>query len=126
MPAILAKGRTAMRDALKTLISHVGVSTDTTAFADGQTTIDPSGTATTVIKTSTEVNVDGSTFDATMTVDGTADTTLQGKFINTVGVLNGPANTDVLTRTVRSVGIGVQVGDVFQVGVRAAVQDNSP
>ncbi len=126
MPAILARGRTAMRDALKTLISHVGVSTDTTAFADGQTVIDPSGTATTVIKASTETDVDGNTFDATTTINGDTDTALQGKFINTIGVLNGSTRADVLTRTVRTVGIGVQAGDVYNVGIRAAVQDNSP
>ncbi len=123
MPAILARGRTAMRDALKTLITHVGISTASDAFADGQTVIDPTA-GTNLIKTSTETDVDGNTFDATMTVTGATEFT--NLTIRTIGVLNGGLRTDILTRTVRALGIGVQDGDVYTVGVRVAVQDSSP
>lgn len=124
MPAaILNQGRTAIRDSLKTLITHVGVSTDSTAFAATQTALNPSGSGTNLIKTSTETDVDLSTFDATMTIDGTTEFT--GLVINTIGVLSGSAASNALTRSVRSVGIGVQAGDTFTIGLRVAVADNS-
>ncbi len=123
MPAILARGRTAMRDALKGLVTHVGVSTASDAFADGQTVIDPTA-GTNLIKLSTETDVDGNTFDATMTING--DTEFKDLTIRTIGILNGGLRTDILTRTVRALGIGVQAGDVYTVGVRVAVQDASP
>lgn len=124
MPAaILNQGRTAIRDSLKTLITHVGVSTDSTGFLATQTSLNPSGTGTNLIKTSTEADVDFSTFDATMTIDGSTEFT--GLIINTIGVLSGSAASNALTRSVRSVGIGVQAGDTFTIGLRIAVADNS-
>lgn len=124
MPALLDRGRTAIRDSLKTLISHVGVSTDNTAFAAGQTVLDPSGTGTNAIKASTETDVDAFTFDATMTLtdaDFAGTTTLW-----TISAMNGATRTDPLSRTVRTAGIGVQAGDSYTIGVRVQVQDNSP
>lgn len=126
MPAaILQQGKTAIRDSLKTLISHIGVSTDQTAFAIGQTQINPSGAGTNLIKASTETDVDANTFDATISINGTTEFT--GLVINTIAAHNGAANTNALTRSVRGagLGIGVQAGDLFTVGVRAAVADNS-
>lgn len=126
MAALLTQGRTAIRDSLKTLISHVGIATDQTAFSAAQTALDPAngGSGNYLIKASTEANVDGDTFDATMTVNG--DTEFTGKTIWTIGVLNGSTRTDALSRTVRSQGIGVQAGDSYTVGVRVKVEDNSP
>lgn len=124
MPAaILNQGRAAIRDSLKTLVTHVGVSTDNTAFAATQTQLNPSGAGTNLIKASTETNVDNNTFDATITIDGNTEFT--GLVINTIGLLNGAAATNALTRSVRSAGIGVQAGDNFTIGVRVAVADNS-
>lgn len=119
--AILDQGKTAIRDALKTLVTHVGISTDATAFSIAQTRLDPTGSATNIIKTSTEVNVDIATFDASVTVTG-ADGT--GVF-RTVGLLSGAASTNALTRSVRTNGIGIDVGDTFTITVRATVEDNS-
>jgi hypothetical protein len=125
MPAILDQGKTAVRDALKSLVTHVGVATDQTTFDSTQTALDPAngGSANLLIKASSEADVNPSTFDATMTIDG--DSEFTGKTIWTVGVLNGSLRTNALTRTVRSVGIGVQAGDSFTIGVRVAVEDNS-
>lgn len=126
MPAaIVTQGKTSIRDALKTLITHVGVSEDSTAFSAAHTTIDPAGdvAASRLIKASTEVDVDASTFDATMTITGSTEFT--GKTIRTVSILGGATRADILTRTVRSGPIGVQAGDVFTIGVRVAVEDNS-
>lgn len=125
MPAaLLNQGRTSVRDSLKTLVSHVGVSTDATAFAATQTTLNPGG-GTNLIKAASKADVDTFTFDATMTIDGSTEFT--GQSIMTVGALNGPAATNALSRSVRGtgLGIGVQAGDVFTIGVRAQVQDNS-
>lgn len=123
-PAILTQGKTKIRDALKTLITHVGVTDDNTAFAVGQGSLNPAGGVTTVlIKPSTETNVDAATFDATITISG--DTEFTNKTIWAVGVLDGAATGNAITRTVRTQGIGVQAGDNYTIGVRAAVEDNS-
>lgn len=126
MPALLDRGRTAIRDQLMTLITNVGVTSDNTAFAAAQTAIDPAGdvAANRLIKASAETIVDASTFDATMSING--DTEMTGKTIWTIAMMNGATRTDPLTRTVRTAGIGVQAGDVFTVGARVTVQDNSP
>ena len=123
--ALLNQGKTAIRDSLKTLISNVGVSTDATAFAATQTTLNPSGTGTNLIKAATKTDVDTFTFDATITIDGTTEFT--GLSIMTIGALNGALATNALSRSVRGagLGIGVQAGDSFTIGVRAQVQDNS-
>lgn len=122
MPAaLLTQGRTAIRDALKTLVSHVGIATDSTAFAAGQTTLNPSGAGTNIIKPSTEVDVDASTFDASISVSSADGTGL----FRTVGVLNGAAAANALSRSVRTNGIGIDAGDSYTIAVRAAVQDNS-
>lgn len=123
--AILTIGLTAIRDALKTLISHVGIATDQTGFDLAQVAVDPAngGAANVLIKASAEANVDAVTFDATISVSG--DTEFTNKTIWTIGVLNGALRTNPLTRTVRSQGIGVQAGDVYTIGVRVVVEDNS-
>lgn len=124
MPAaILNQGRTAIRDSLKTLITHVGVSTDATAFLATQTAINPSGAGTNLIKASTEADVDAFTFDAQISING--DTEFTGQNIATISVLNGSAASNALTRTLRTQTIGVQAGDLFTVGVRVQAQDNS-
>jgi hypothetical protein len=121
--AIVNQGKTAIRDSLKTLITHIGVSTDNTAFSAAQTALNPSGSGTNLIKASTEADVDTSTFDASISINGTTEFT--GLVINTIGLMNGSAASNVLSRSVRSAGIGVQGGDVFTIGVRVQVQDNS-
>lgn len=141
MPAaLLAQGRTAIRDALKTLITHIVVSDASDAFVDTQTGINPTTNKSVAVAASTEVNVDGDTFDATCTIDGT--TTMTNKNITSIGVAKGTAvmqaaagtgtlygsptvGTDCLSRTVRTMSIGVQSGDSFVVGVRGKVEDNS-
>lgn len=121
--AILNQGRTAIRDALKTLISHIVVSTDSTAFSATQTTANPSGAGTNIIKASTGVDVDAFTFDAQINISG--DTEFTGLNINTIAPANGNAAANALARVVRTNPIGVQAGDVFTVGVRVQVQDAS-
>ena len=124
MPAaILDVGKTAIRDSLKTLITHIGLSTDSTAFSASQTALDPSGSGTNLIKASTETDVSASSFDATITVNGTTE--LTGSTIRTIGAMNGSARTNVLTRSVRGAGIGVESGDMFTIGLRVSVSDAS-
>lgn len=142
MPAaILDQGKTAIRDSLKALITHVVVSDDQTAFAANQTGINPGGAATsTHVEAATDADVDSSTFDSTITITGATEFT--NKVIYSIGVAKGTAvrsaagsggthsgggtvGTDTLTRSVRTLGIGVQDGDTFTLGVRSQVQDNS-
>lgn len=126
MPAILNQGETVVRDAVKGVVSHVGVATDATAFSAAQTVLDPAGggAANRLIKAAAKVDVDFQTEDYTMTIDGTTEMT--NKTIFTVGVLNGPATANALTRSVRTQGIGVQAGDAFTIGVRLKHEDNTP
>ncbi len=124
MPAaILDQGRTAIRDSLKTLVTHIGLSTDSTAFNATQTALDPTGSGTNLIKASTEVDVSASSFDATISVNGTTE--LTGQTIRTIAAMNGSARTNALTRSVRGAGIGVEAGDVFTIGLRFAISDAS-
>lgn len=146
--SILNQGETAIRDAVKSLVTHVGISDDTQAFAAGDTGINPGAgsTSTWVKSTSTgggaETNVDFQTVDYTITIDGTTEFT--NKVINSIGVAKGlgirqatgaggthgggsVVGTDALTRSLRSagLGIGVQAGDSFTIGVRLKHEDNS-
>lgn len=122
--AILDKTRTDVRDLVKGLVTHVGLSTDSTAFAAGQTVLNPGG-GTNLIKTATKSNFDAFTFDATITVNG--DTEFTGLVINTVGACKGGAAGDAMTRSVRGagLGIGVQAGDNFTIGPRWGNTDAS-
>lgn len=140
--AILTQGKSAMRDSLKSLVSHVGVSDDTTAFSVGQTVINPGGgSLSTHGEASTDTDVGADAFDAVMTIDG--DTEYQNKVINTISVGKGAAmrgastgthtgapltvGTDCLSRSLRGAGLGwgIQAGDTATIGVRLTVEDNS-
>jgi hypothetical protein len=123
--AILDQGQTVIRDGVNTVVTHVGVATDATAFVATQTVLDPAGggAANRLIKAATKAIVDFQTRDYTMTIDGTLEMT--GKTIFTIGILNGSATGNAVTRSVRSAGIGVQAGDSFTIGVRVKHEDNS-
>lgn len=139
--AILTQGLTAIRDQLKTLVSHICVSDDSSAFAVGQVGINPNATGTSAhIGASTEADQGAATFDASITIDGTTQFT--GKSIFAIGLAKGLGvrsatgsggthtggaivGTDCLSRSVRSLGIGVQAGDTFTIAVRVTVVDNS-
>lgn len=119
--AILDQGLTDLRDAVAARITHIGVSTDATAFAATQTALNPSGAGTNLIKPSTSSNVSATTVDESITITGASEFT--GLTINTIGALDGSTRTDAVARIVRSAGIGVIAGDVFTVGVRFVVSD---
>jgi len=133
MAAIHQQGRGILRNALKgaagNAITHVGVATDATVFADSQTALDPAngGAANFLIKSATATDADsGSTVqtDFTMTING--DTEFTGKDIKTIGLQKGTARTDNISRSLRSSVIGVQAGDILTIGVRLQVLDSSP
>lgn len=148
MPAsILNQGQTAIRDATKGLVTHVVITTDTTAFSAASAGINPgAGTTSTHAAAAVKADVGTDAADYTFTLDGGAFFT--GKVINAIGVARGvgvrasagtggthtvqpsgatTVGTDTLTRSVRNsgLGIGVQDGDLFTVGVRLTHQDNS-
>lgn len=141
MAALLNQGKTAIRDSLKTLVSHVTVSDDNTAFAATQTGINPNATGTsTHVEAATDTDVDDNTFDSTIVITGASEFT--DKQIWAIGVAKGLAvrsatgsggthtgggtvGTDTLSRKVRTLSIGVQNGDTMTIGVRTQVQDNS-
>lgn len=125
MPAILNQGETVVRNAVKGVVSHVGVATDATAFNAAQTVLDPAGggAANRLIKAAVKTDVDFQTEDYTITVDGTTEMT--GKTIFTIGVLSGATTETAMTRSVRTQGIGVQAGDSFTIGVRLKHEDNT-
>lgn len=139
--AITNQGKTSIRDSLKTLITHVAVSDDSAAFAATQTGINPTAAATsTHVEAATDTDVDGNTFDSTITITGASEFT--DKSIFAIGVAKGTAirsatgaggthtgggtvGTDIITRSVRTLGIGIQSGDTMTLGIRVTVQDNS-
>ena len=119
--AILDQGKTAIRDALKSLVTHGGISTNSTAFNVSQTELNPGGTGTNIIKAATKTDVDASTFDASITVTSADGTGL----FRTVSILDGSGVGDALSRSVRTNGLGVDAGDSYVVTVRVAVSDAS-
>lgn len=124
MAAILTQGLNALLVHLRTEITHVGVSDDTTAFSAAQTRLDPTGTANNLIAAATNSNVDNDTDDYTINV---TSANYGGNTIYTIGAMSGSAATDAISRSVRTNGIGVDAsGDDFTVGVRFSVSDQSP
>lgn len=127
MPAILTQGITDIREAVRTLVTHVGVATDATTFAAAQTAIDPANAGSTnyLIKPATKTVIDFQTMDYTMTIDGNTEFT--NKSIMTISILKGALRTNAITRSVRGagLGIGVQAGDLLTVGVRDRTQDDT-
>ena len=125
--AILNQGRTSIRDALKTAFApNIGVTDDQTAFSASQTALNPSGgTTSTLIKAATITDVDYATFKSEISIDGSSEFT--GKVINTIGACLDTTAASAQSRSVRGsgLGIGVQAGDLFTIGLQIAVQDNS-
>lgn len=149
--SILTQGETFIRDTIKAAVTHVVISDDATAFAIAQTGANPgAGTTSTHASVATKADVTVTTAndaeDYTFVLDGSAFFT--NKVINTISVAKGTAvrqatgtggthtvqpsgattvGTDTITRSLRGagLGIGVQAGDSFTVGVRMQHQDNS-
>ena len=123
--AIYTVGKTAIRDLLKTGFSpSIGVSDDNAAFAVGQSSVNPTGGVTTaLVKTATIADVDASTYDATISINGTTEMT--GKNIYSISPCTSNAANAAKGRVVRSNPIGVQTGDLYTVGLRIATADNS-
>ena len=131
MPAaLLAQGKTAIRDVIATLITHIAVTDDSTAFVITQTVANPAGGATVVLtKACAATVVDANTVDELITITGASEFT--GKVINGVcsakGTLTTGSGTDTLSRIPRAsgLGIGVQAGDIYTIGIRTVTEDNS-
>lgn len=138
--AILNQGKTSVRDFLKTVVTHVCVSDDNTAFDGAQTAINPAaGTTSTHVEAASNVDVDAFTFDSSITINGASEFT--NKIIYAIGVSKGLGildsagtgthtgggiiGTDLITRSVRTLGIGIEATDTMTIGVRTQVQDNS-
>lgn len=123
--AIYTVGKTAIRDLLKTGFSpSIGLSDDNAAWAANQSSVNPTGGATTaLVKTATIADVDASTYDATISVNG--NTELTGKNIYSISACTSNAASAAKSRTVRGNPIGVQAGDLYTIGLRVAVADNS-
>src|SRR3990167_10524201 len=139
--ALLTQGKTSLRDSVKTLVSHVVVSDDSAAFAVGNTGINPTaGSTSTHVEASTDSDVDASTADFTITINGATEMT--NKSIFSIGVAKGTAirqatgsggthtgggtvGTDTISRSVRTLGIGIESTDTYTLSVRGAVEDNS-
>ena len=142
MPAaLLTQGVSAIRDSLSTLITHVTFSDATAAFGAGHTGINATDTNKSVlVKAATDTVIDAATIDSLVTIDGTTEFT--GKQIFSIGVSKGlgvlqtalgtgtgygspTIGSDTLSRTVRSLSIGVQSGDSYTLGIRSTVTDQS-
>lgn len=123
--AIFTTGLTTIRDLLKTgFAQNIGLSDDSLAFANTQTTLNPTaGTTVTLIKAGTITNINATTFTSTISVNGTTE--LTGKNIFTIGPCTTLLNTGAQGRYVRTNSIGVQAGDSYTIGLQIATADNS-
>lgn len=139
--AILTQGISAIRDSISTLITHVTFSDATVAFSAAHTGINATDANKSVlVKAATDTVIDSATIDSLVSIDGTTEFT--GKSITSIGVSKGTAvlqtalgtgtgygaptvGTDTLSRTVRTLGIGVQSGDSYSLGIRSAITDQS-
>lgn len=123
MPAIHSQGINKILVRLRGLLTHVGVSTDSTAYAIGQTRLDPTAVGVNLIAAATQVNVDNATDDYTINV---TSANYGGNIIRTIGAMDGAVATNNISRSVRTNGIGVEAaGDDFNIGVRVVVTDQS-
>lgn len=128
--AILTNGLTAFLAAISATITYVAITDDSTAFAVGQTVINPAGGSTTTLtKAATTTAVNATTVNKTITINGTTEFT--GKSIFAIGLAKGAlttgTGTDLCTRSVRgaSTPIGVQAGDAYTMGGQLALTDQS-
>jgi hypothetical protein len=123
MPAIHSQGVNKILVNARSLLTHVGVSTDNTAYNINQTQLDPSAVGTNLIAAATQANVDNATDDYTINV---TSANFGGNSIFTIGAQSGSAATDSISRSVRTNSIGVDAaGDNFNIGVRVVVTDQS-
>jgi hypothetical protein len=123
MAAIHDQGLNSILVHLRTLFTHVGVSTDNTAFSTSQTRLDPGAAGTNLISAASNSNVDNDTDDYTINV---TSANFGGNNIYTIGLQDGATATDNVSRSVRTNPIGVESsGDDFTVGVRVSVSDQS-
>jgi hypothetical protein len=140
-PTLLSQGKTSVRDALKTLITHVVVSDDNAVFNIAHTGINPTAAATsTHVEEAADTNIDGNTWESAITIDGATEFT--DKIIYAIGVSKGLGvrqatgadgvhtgggivGTDAISRSVRTLGIGVEITDTYTLAVRGIVEDNS-
>lgn len=123
MAAIHNQGLNKILVQLRTLVSHVGVSTNNTAYSTADTRLNPGATGTNQITAATNTNVDNDTDDYTISV---TSGTFGGNNIYTIGAMDGATATDNVSRSVRTNPIGVEAaGDSFTVGVRLSVSDQS-
>lgn len=108
--AIPQEGRTRIRDAVSAIVSHLVISTDSTAFSDGDTTASPGG-GTEIVKAVTSSTVDANTSRHEASVTG-ADGT--GQF-PTVALLTSSSSADLLTRYLRTNPIGIDADDEYTI-----------
>jgi len=125
VPAYLQQGLTAIRNSIKALVTHVGVTDDGVAFSDVHTTLNPTGGSTSnYIGAATKTDVDYQTADYSFVV---TSANFGNKFIRAIGVLSGSAATNALSRAVRTNAIGVEAAnDTLTIAVRIKDQDATP
>ena len=134
MATILNRELTNQRNATRDRVTHVGLTTDGTAFVPAQTNLSPAGgSPTEVIKAATKVDEDADgnpstlRFVASISINGTTDLGGTPTGFRTVAALDGPDATDVLTRDVRdpAAPIGVQDAETVTVGVEFVHADGA-
>lgn len=125
MPAYLTQGLTDVRDAIKALITYVGVTDDGVAFDAAHTRLNPTqGATSNYIGAATKADVDAQTADYSFVV---TSANFGGKFIRAIGVLKGAAPTAALSRSVRTNALGIEAAnDTLTIAVRIRDQDATP
>tara|TARA_R110000850_G_scaffold91270_2_gene193828 strand:+ start:2060 stop:2434 length:375 start_codon:yes stop_codon:yes gene_type:complete len=124
MAAITNSGLNKSLIHMRTLLTHVGISTDQSVFNVNDTDLSPNVGATDLIQTATVLNVSNAVDDYTMAVNSA---NFGGNTIYTIGAMNNSTSADNVSRSVRTNGLGVEAaGDEFIIGFRLTVSDQSP
>ena len=130
MPAIHEKGRSRIRDVLKAALKHVGLSTDTTAFDDADTVLDPAngGAGTLIIKEGVVTDIDANTYRTTISINnrGPGNDEFEDVDVATIGLLGSADRNDTVSRTLRTRTVGLEDNDLADFAVDVIVEDNTP
>ena len=116
-------GRTAVRNFLSGLFTHVHLSVDASAFDDGQPVANPGGGAFYAAgATVTDVDADTRRYAVTVTSEQFGDVD-----IATLGLGSGAANTDNLSRILRTRTIGIEAtNDQAVIAIDVEAQNGVP
>lgn len=123
MSAFLRQGLTTIRDAIKGVITHIGVTDDPAEFDALDTALNPDD-GDVYIASATKTNVDFQTADYTFVV---TSANFGDKDITAIGLLTGSDPSNAVSRSVRTRTLGIEAAnEQMTITVRLQSQDATP